>query len=716
DSVMGWSNEPLTSEQRQAYKEKATALNTESERQKREEQTKAAADCVELWNNANDAKDNHAYLEAKHIKSYGIKQRDECLIVPVRINGDVISVQYIKPNGGKWFAKGGRVDGGYHSILGDENADTSRIVIVEGYGTGASVREFMGCHVAVAFNAGNLGKVAQAIRAKLPDAQIIMAADNDNKTSVNIGYDKSVATALLVGGVVALVEGKDGCNVDWNDYHQQHGNAATAKDFEAAIGSLKLEDTDTSTDTLKSDQRKTAPIENDAPKCGETDTTPQNNGAHSEVVGGWKEPEPLPKELAPVLPFDSGAMLPEAFAVYVDDVAERLQCPPEFVACMLVASLSGVIGKSCTIKPKQRDSWKVVPNLWAAIIGRPSAMKSPAMSAAQVGLTALVKNAMEEHKEKLHQFELSKLVYDAEHANTKKDIQARIKKGADVDSVRLPAKPEPVKEKRYSTNAGSVECLIKLLEQNPNGMIQSRDELTGWLRSMDNTNTQDARAFYLEAWDGNSDGFSYDTIGHGHLHCESLCLAVMGTIQPSPLAEIVASADKGAASDDGLLQRFQLMVYPDGATNWSYQDRHPNQEASDSIKSIFSFLDGVEGDFRFKEGDAQNLFVDWYSDLMKGNQNEATPSLESHFSKYPSLLPSLALLSHLVDYAVAEGCEEKGEVIPREIEADQVAKSIAFVQYLKSHARRIYAMGRFEGVDAANKVISKLLNGQLSNP
>ena len=41
-----------------------------------------------------------------------------------------------------------------------------------------------------------------------------------------------------------------------------------------------------------------------------------------------------------------------------------------------------MVGNSVRVSPKQHDDWQIVPNLWGAIIGRPSAMKSPAIQSA----------------------------------------------------------------------------------------------------------------------------------------------------------------------------------------------------------------------------------------------------------------------------------------------------------------------------------------------
>jgi len=288
DDVMGWSGQPIDpiiAKAAKAAKEKAALLKSKRDKEHQENQAKAAATAYKQWNEANQANPLHKYLQAKHIKAYDIKQSGDCLLVPVRIDGEITSLQRIKLNGGKFFAKDGAVDGGYHSIAGENIADTSRIVIVEGYGTGASIREAVGCHVAVAFNAGNLDKVALAIRLKLPDTTIIIAADNDQKKDVNKGHDCAIAAALAVGGIVSLVEGKQGVNVDWNDYHQQHGNEATAKAFDSCIEGATIPPT--------TNEARTTPDKKRGGVVGSREEQEDNNHKYKEVKGAEGEVNPL---------------------------------------------------------------------------------------------------------------------------------------------------------------------------------------------------------------------------------------------------------------------------------------------------------------------------------------------------------------------------------------------------------------------------------------
>lgn len=86
-------------------------------------------------------------------------------------------------------------------------------------------------------------------------------------------------------------------------------------------------------------------------------------------------PKPLPSGLSRVMPWRD-ELLPADLREYVRDVAERTQCPPDFVGVALVVAVSAVVGRKFTIHPKQHDDWMVVPNQWGVIIGRPSRIAS----------------------------------------------------------------------------------------------------------------------------------------------------------------------------------------------------------------------------------------------------------------------------------------------------------------------------------------------------
>ena len=90
-----------------------------------------------------------------------------------------------------------------------------------------------------------------------------------------------------------------------------------------------------------------------------TPTTPAERAALAPALGdprtwpaaNWPDPLPIPEGLAPVMPFDA-ALLPDRLRPWVADVAERMQCPPDFVAVPMVAALGNLIGRRCAIRPQ----------------------------------------------------------------------------------------------------------------------------------------------------------------------------------------------------------------------------------------------------------------------------------------------------------------------------------------------------------------------------
>ncbi len=141
------------------------------------------------------------YLSAKNIKPYGIRQLGRLLLIPVRnINGVLHGLQFIMPDGTKRFKSGTAVTGCYHAI-GKPNG---RILIAEGYATGATLHEITGHAVACAFSAGNLKPVTVALREKYPDTVLVICADDDHFTEGNPGLTKATEAAKAIGGLLAI--------------------------------------------------------------------------------------------------------------------------------------------------------------------------------------------------------------------------------------------------------------------------------------------------------------------------------------------------------------------------------------------------------------------------------------------------------------------------------------------------------------------------------
>lgn len=430
----------------------------------------------------------------------------------------------------------------------------------------------------------------------------------------------------------------------------------------------------------------------------------------------WADPKPLPDGLPPVMPFDY-ELLPDLLRRRVEDVADRMQCPPDFPAVALMVMLSSLVGRRCGIAPKRADDWVVIPNLWGMVIGRPGIMKSPALTDIMKPLQVLQARQIDVYNSAKADFEAGKLVATEAERVAKDSIRKLLKNGNSGAAHELAQgaigqdQDEPVC-RRYLVNDSTVEKLGEILNQNPHGVLLFRDELNGFFRTLERQGHEADRAFYLECWNGDN-SFTYDRIGRGTLHIAGACLSILGGIQPGPIVDIVRGLR--GSGDDGLLQRFQLAVWPDVGGDWRNVDRAPDRGAREAVQSLIErfdrlpevrrgpnsdpFEDGAMPVLRFGE-DAQRLFDIWRERLeqrLRGDTDHAM--VEAHLSKYRSLVPSLALLIHL-----AESDANDIELLPLE-------RAIAWAEYLEAHARRIYAPAISPDMDAARLLSRRIRRG-----
>ncbi len=106
--------------------------------------------------------------------------------------------------------------------------------------------------------------------------------------------------------------------------------------------------------------------------------------------------------------------------------------------------------------------------------------------------------------------------------------------------------------------------------------------------------------------------------------------------------------------------------------------------------------------------EAQELFNEWRAELegrLHGEAADATPSFTAHLAKYRSLMPSLALLFHLID-SVAENTRA-----PVSIGAARLAA--AWCEYLELHARKVYFAELSGGAPPAQRIADHITNGDV---
>ena len=324
-------------------------------------------------------------------------------------------------------------------------------------------------------------------------------------------------------------------------------------------------------------------------------------------------------------------LIPESIFEYCNLECQNTSAPREFLVISLIITMASLIGRKVRIQPKVYDNWNVVPNVYGLIIGGPGAKKSPMLSKAVGQLDILRNNAEVKYKQDLSEYDVENVKFDlaaddakAKHKNALKSDENIDETTDNLEEVLLnnPVKPTL---KRYSYSDATIEKAGELLMGNSNGLLLEMDEISSLFNSLSKNNRECDRAFYLTAAGGNQD-YCVDRIGRDSIYIKGLCLSIIGGIQPEVLHKFIDKSSRDTG-EDGLVPRFQLMVYPEPK---SYQkvDIAIDVEITDRIENIIKRLDEdyqlplneelndsrqSRGDYELLhfEEDAQEVFFDW---------------------------------------------------------------------------------------------------------
>ncbi len=253
-----WSDE-----EKREYVKRMEAQRAAVARQKELERAKASAEAARKWEAATEPRPEHPYLKKKGLSgTHGALQLGNLLVLPIyNISGGLMNIQTIAPDGEKRFHPGAPKAGGFFVMGGRDNppapsghpplqggqksGETGQgfgsaepplgggreVFLCEGFATGATVHEATGRTVVVAWDCGNLPKVAELLRPRYP-GRLVLAADNDHRTPGNPGLAAAFELAERFGiPFTSPVFEADESGSDWNDYAALHGIERTAEEI-----------------------------------------------------------------------------------------------------------------------------------------------------------------------------------------------------------------------------------------------------------------------------------------------------------------------------------------------------------------------------------------------------------------------------------------------------------------------------------------------------
>jgi putative DNA primase/helicase len=420
---------------------------------------------------------------------------------------------------------------------------------------------------------------------------------------------------------------------------------------------------------------------------------------------GWPPPQALPDGLLPVDRLDP-TTLPSTIADALVDISERLICPIEFVAIPVLTAAGIAIGNRIGVLPKQfDDSWEVYPGFWGGIVGSPGSMKTPAQNESFRCLHHLEEQAGVAYAQAMQTYSKDMKVYEKQ-----------LKEFTSGKTTVFPAEPKKPPKVRYIVNDVTYQALGEILAENPSGVLALADEMSGLLQSLDTPGQEAARGFFLQGWGGRGN-YTFDRITRGTVVLKNYTLALFGGFQPDRIKLYVRAASNGSSQNDGLMQRFQLLVWPDLPEQVNIVDRQPDRVAIQKMESTIIRLRSLAGaglsdskksstgaSLLHFDDQAQILFDNWFLEneimLRAGDLSQAE---HSHFAKYRSLIPGLALVFHLLEGHNGRIC------------SNCLDNALRVALVLKSHAHRVYASVYGLDNEPARTLAKRILKGDLQS-
>ncbi|SMF53135.1 Protein of unknown function [Xaviernesmea oryzae] len=319
-------------------------------------------------------------------------------------------------------------------------------------------------------------------------------------------------------------------------------------------------------------------------------------------------------------------ILPGAIEDFALSQADIMGVDAGGLAAAALAVCAAAIPDAITLKVKRHDDWEEAARLWVALIGNPSAKKSPIINAATRPLRAIDDDLVRAYLDEKRQY----------------------------DSLDKAGKAEkiPPKQVRVRIEDVTVEAAQEVLRDSRNGVLLIRDELSGWFGSMEKYGSGKGaaadRSFWLQAFNGGS--YSVNRVGRGVVAIDNLSVSMLGGIQPEPIRRIAADA-----ADDGLLQRlFPICLGPSsvgldvppspavgdyaGLVRRLHQLQRPKQGLMAEVPLKF---DAGAQDLRQQLSERHHE--------MQGSWEILNRKLGAHIGKYDGLFARLCIVFHCIE-------------------------------------------------------------------
>ncbi|MDA0834259.1 MAG: YfjI family protein [Planctomycetota bacterium] len=360
---------------------------------------------------------------------------------------------------------------------------------------------------------------------------------------------------------------------------------------------------------------------------------------------------------------------------FITETAVALGCDPSFVALAVLIVVAACIGNRRAVVVK--SGWTEPAVLWGAIIGGVSSLKSPAMAAATTHL-------MKWQQRRFREYEEAMKIYDAEQARYEAELNSW-KKSKNLLQGDQPEPPIAPACKRYIVRDATLEALVPILAENPEGILSAPDELAGLLNSFNSYKGGKGgdKENYLSMH--RADSIVNDRkIGRKIYHVPRAAVSICGTIQMSVFARF---ATDPSFRECGLISRLLIVSPPPQKKQWT--DRVVSDATLNDYSSLIDELLGLEMPVD-EEGNffplfmgmttaAKSLWIEFYNSFADETANEEDEHIAGTFGKLEGQAARFALIFQLVD-----------DPHSTTVKPPAMRSAIALARWFAHEAKRVY--------------------------
>jgi hypothetical protein len=379
-------------------------------------------------------------------------------------------------------------------------------------------------------------------------------------------------------------------------------------------------------------------------------------------------------------PFPADA-LPEPLASFVTEAEEAIGCDASYVALPLLACVAAAIGTTRRLELK--PGFSVPAILWTVIVGESGTSKTPALKAVLEHVRERQSRLFEAHRATEQEYEVQVLEHEKAIALWRRA----------ADSGPAPVPPAlPAAERAYVSDT-TVEALAVILADNQRGILVSRDELAGWLGSLDRYAQGKGadEAFWLSSFNAEPVTVDRRTGTRKSIHVPTAAVCVTGGIQPGVLQRALGQERR----ESGLLARLLLTAPPPRPKQWRETSISPLTR--DQLHRVLDRLYDLQSDaddtgaqrpaLLCLDREAKRLWIEFY-DAHNAETAEHVGDLAAAWSKLEEITARLALLIHEV--RIAANVSDVPD--PDRIDADTMAAAIRLIDWFKHETKRVYAI------------------------